>query len=472
MDGDASGSAATPPNPQAQLQPEVDFGARSILRLAVPALGSLVIEPLLILVDSVMVGHLGTGPLAGLALASTVLTTLVGVFIFLAYATTARAARAVGSGNPREGVQAGIDAMWLALGLGLLVFSVLTIWAPQIVTLLGADEVVLPQAVTYLRGGAFGMIPMLVILAATGTLRGVLDMLTPLYVLAAGSAINVALNFLLIFGLDLQILGAGIALSITQTLMCLALVAVVVRRAKPLGVSFSPSLSGLRGAFGSGAPLFIRTVSLRLALLATVAVATEAGVIALAAHQVVNTIWTMAAFALDALAIAAQSLVGVALGSGNSRVLRRLIVRMTLWGLSAAVLLGAVMAVTSRWLPLAFGPDPQMHAAAAKALLVAGCLLPIGGVVFLLDGVLIGASEGKFLAWAGLATLALYLPALWGLHLRIGFLAAASPVPSAASGPLTSAEQASILFWLWVAFAGWFMALRAVTNAIRAFRLG
>lgn len=470
MDGEGPEINAETPNSQVPLQPRLDFGARSILKLAVPALGSLVIEPLLILIDSVMVGHLGTAPLAGLSLASTILTTLVGVFIFLAYATTALTARAMGAGNPKEGVQAGIDAMWLALTLGLVVFSVLTIWAPQIVQLLGADEAVFPQAVTYLRGGAFGMISMLVILAATGTLRGVLDMMTPLYVLAAGSAVNVALNFLLIFALDLQILGAGISLSITQTLMCVALVAVVVRRARSLGVSFTPSFGGLRGAFGAGAPLFVRTVSLRLALLATVAIATEAGVIALAAHQVVNTIWTMAAFALDALAIAAQSLVGVALGSGHRAALSNLVRRMTLWGLGAAAVLGAIMALASRWIPLAFGTDPQMHAAAAGALLVAGCLLPIGGVVFLLDGVLIGASEGKYLAWAGLATLALYLPVLWGLHAYIGSLVGASSSTASLSG----AEQSRVLALLWAAFAGWFMVLRAVTNARRAFssRLG
>lgn len=454
-------------NPQPSPQAAVDLGARSILKLAVPALGSLVIEPLLILIDSVMVGHLGTAPLAGLSLASTILTTLVGVFIFLAYATTALTARAVGAGNPRQGVQSGIDAMWLALFLGVVVFGVLTVWAPDIVRFMGADEVVFPQAVIYLRGGAFGMIPMLVILAATGTLRGVLDMVTPLYVLAVGSAINVGLNFLLIFALDLGILGAGISLSITQSLMCVALVTVVIRRASPLGVSFRPSLAGLKGAFGAGAPLFVRTVSLRLALLATVAIATEAGVIALAAHQVVNTVWTMAAFALDALAIAAQSLVGVALGSGHRRLLSKLVRRMTLWGLGAAALAGSIMVATSKWIPLAFGTDPQMHSAAAEALLVAGCLLPIGGAVFLLDGVLIGASEGRYLAWAGIATLVLYLPSLWILHRHITSITSANVT---LSGP----QQGEVLVWLWVAFAGWFMTLRAVANALRAFsgRLG
>lgn len=439
----------------------VDFSNRRILGLAIPALGALIVEPLLLTIDSIMVGSLGTAPLAGLALASTILTTLVGMFVFLAYATTALAAQAVGRGRPEEGVQAGIDAMWLALLIGLVVMGTLVVGAPWIVTWMGADPDVFIQATAYLRGAAPGMVAMLVILAATGTLRGVLDMKTPLYVVSAGAVVNVGMNLLLIFGLKLGILGAGIGLSVTQTLMCVALVYVVVRKARPLGVSFRPSFGGLRGAFGAGLPLLIRTLSLRAALLATVAIATQAGVLALAAHQVVSTVWTLAAFALDALAIAAQSLVGVALGRGHRGHLRALVVKMTLWGAGSGVVLGAVVAVTSPILPLAFGSDPQMHSVASGALLVAGMLMPVGGVVFLLDGVMIGAGEGRYLAWMGMVTLGLYLPALWWLHTRI----------FAQSQPLDAPQQGQILMWLWIAFAGWFMLLRAVTNGMRAFSL-
>ncbi len=464
----AEGSPAVEPeNPQPADQGlTTDISSRRILSLAVPALGALIIEPLLLFIDSVMVGSLGTAPLAGLSLASTILTTLVGVFVFLAYATTALAARAVGAGKPKEGVQAGIDAMWLATGIGVVVVTVLILTAPSIIRFMGADAEVFPQAVAYLQGGAFGMLPMLIILAATGTLRGVLDMKTPLYVLAAGSVVNVGLNLILIFGLDLGILGAGIGLSVTQTLMCLAMVSVVIHRARPLGVSFKPSLTGLQGAFGAGLPLLIRTISLRIALLATVAIATQAGVLALAGHQVVNTVWTMAAFALDALAIAAQSLVGVSLGSGNQRVLRALVRKMAVWGAASAALLGLIVALGSPWIPLAFGTDPGMHSVARGALIAAGVMMPIAGVVFLLDGVLIGASQGRYLAWSGLLTLALYLPTLWALHLWIGQMLTAE---GGASPSLSTSQQGQILMWLWIAFAGWFMLLRAVMNAWRAF---
>lgn len=439
-------------------RPAVDSSAQDILKLAVPALGALVIEPLLTLIDSVMVGHLGTVPLAALSLASTILTTLVGVFVFLAYSTTAITARSLGAGRPNEGIRGGIEAMWLGGALGVILVIGLVAGGPWLVSIMGAEAEVAAGAVTYLRASSFGMIGMLVILAATGTLRGLLDMKTPLYVLAIGSVINVILNATLIYGVGLGILGAGIGLSITQTLMATMLVYTVVRQARERGIALLPSGTGVLLAAGEGLPLFIRTVSLRLALLATVVVATRAGTLALAGHQVVNSIWSMTAFALDALAIAAQSLVGVSLGSGHREQLRALIRRLTLWGLVGSTVLGLLVALTSRWLPYLFGTSADMHVVASRALLVAGLLMPIAGVVFILDGVLIGAAEGKYLAKMGVLTLVLYLPALGGLLWWI-----------ATKEPLGMADQATALAWLWVAFAGWFMLLRASANAYRAF---
>lgn len=456
--------------------PKLDSSARGILSLAVPALGALVIEPLLILIDSVMVGHLGTVPLAALSLASTILGTLVGVFVFLAYSTTAVTARALGSGRPEQGIRGGIEAMWLGAGLGAVLAVALVAGAPWLANVMGAEGAVAVEAATYLRAAAFGMIGMLVILAATGTLRGLLDMKTPLYVLAIGSVINVVLNAILIYGLGLGILGAGIGLSITQTLMATMLVVRVVKGARERGVGLLPSGTGVLSAAGEGFPLFIRTVSLRIALLATVAVATRSGTLALAGHQVVNSIWMIAAFALDALAIAAQSMVGVALGAGRRQELRALVRRLSFWGLSAAAIIGVVVAVASPWIPWLFGTDAEMHMVAGRALLVAGLLMPISGVVFVLDGVLIGAGEGKYLAKLGVVTLVLYLPALgwlmWWVVNRAP-LVGLGPVAalSSATGDiaLSAGAQATALAWLWVAFAGWFMLLRAAANAARAF---
>lgn len=457
--GSVEGSAEPVPGRSARtVTQSVDYSTRSILGLALPALGSLVIEPLLILIDSVMVGHLGITALAGLSLASTVLTTLVGVFVFLAYSTTAVTAKLFGAGRRAEGLQAGIQAIWLAGAIGVALSGVLIVTAPWIVNWLGADPQVAPAAIAYLRAGSPGMIGMLMILAATGTLRGLLDTRTPLYVLAGGAVINVTLNVILIFGLGWGIVGAGVGLSITQTLMAGVLTFLVMSTARSEGIALRPSRAGVLDSVGQGFPLFVRTVSLRIALLVTVVVATQAGTVALASYQVVNSVWMMAAFALDALAIAAQGLVGVAIGSGNRGALHDLIKKLSWWGVGGGAAIGIFVFATAVWLPLLFGSDTSMHEAATRALWAAAVMMPLGGLVFILDGVLIGAGQGPYLARTGVVTLALYLPALGGLHWWV-----------AQRAPLSPALQETALFWLWVAFAGWFMFLRAATNAWRAY---
>lgn len=427
-----------------------------ILGLAVPALGALVAEPLFVLIDSAMVGHLGTPELAGLALASTVLQTVVGVFVFLAYSTTALAARALGAGHPDRAVRSGIEAMWLAAGLGVLAATVLMVTGPALVDALGARPDAAPHAVAYLRTSAPGLVGMFVVLAATGTLRGLLDTRTPLAVAAGGALFNVLANAVLIYGAGFGIAGSGAGTALAQTLMAVVLVWVVVRGARELGVPLRPSAGGVWGAALDGAPLLVRTIALRIALLATLVVATAAGTQGLAAHQVVNSVWSFSAFVLDALAIAAQALVGFALGAGDVTRLRELLRRLAWWGLGSGVVLGATIAAASPWLPLLFGTDPGMRHIASAALLTAAVSMPLAGLVFLLDGVLIGASQGRYLAAAGLVTLVVYLPGLWILlHWIQG------------AGALDVDGQARAMVWLWASFGGLFLASRGVCNAWR-----
>ncbi|MFC4554766.1 MATE family efflux transporter [Georgenia faecalis] len=422
---------------------------RQILGLAVPALGSLVAEPLFVLIDSVMVGRLGTAELAGLSLASTLLVSVVGLFVFLAYATTAATARRMGAGDQRGAVAAGVDGMWLALGLGLLSAAALVLAAPWVVGALGATGDVASHAVAYLRASAPGLPGMFLVLAATGTLRGLLDTRTPFVVAAGGAALNVGLNAAFIYGLGLGVAGSGLGTAVTQTLMGLVLVAVVVHRARGLELTWRPTGAGLWASARAGTPLLVRTLSLRLAILLTITVATSLGAVELAAHQVVNALWGFTAFALDALAIAAQALVGHGLGSGDARTVRAVTRRTLQWGTAAGAAMGIVIAAAGWWITPLFSADPAVRRAATLALVVMGVCLPVAGWVFVLDGVLIGAGDGRYLAWAGVVTLVVYAPlagAVWRW------------APDGAAG----------LAWLWAAFAGGFMLARAVTTGLRA----
>ena len=440
---------------------------RQILSLALPALGALVAEPLFVLIDSAMVGHLGPTSLAGLSLASTVLTTVVGLFVFLAYATTATTARLFGAGRRSAALRAGVDGMWLAGLIGVVAGTLLALAAPWVVAALDADGQVAEAATAYLRASAPGIPGMLVVYAATGTLRGLLDTRTPFVVATAGAVLNVAVNAVLLYGVGMGIAGSGLGTAAAQTVMALALAAPVLGAARRDGVTWGPHRQGLTASLGTGTPLLVRTLCLRAAILATVWAATALGTTALAAHQVVSSLWNFVAFALDALAIAAQALIGTALGrasadqahqdAGVSTLLRR----TTAWGAGAGALLGLLLAVGSPWLPHLFTSDPAVLGACVPPLLIAASALPLAGVVYLLDGVLMGAGDGRYLAWAGLGTLVPYLPL--AAAVGTGVLGGAGLL-----GGTGAPDGSTGLVWLWLSFAWVLMGARALLNGLRA----
>ena len=421
---------------------------RRIASLALPALGALVAEPLFVLVDSAVVGTLGAAPLGGLALAGTVLTTVVGLCVFLAYATTARVARALGASDTRHALAVGVDGLWLAGLLGTALAVALWVTAPALVAALGAPPDAVVPAVSYLRWSAPGLPGMLVVLAATGSLRGALDTRTPLAVAVAGAVLNAVLSVALVLGAGMGVAGAGLGTAISQVAMAVALGGVVVRGARRSGTSLRPRRAGLAAGLRTGTPLLLRTATLRAAILVAAWVAAGLGTTALAGHQAVMALWGLIAFGLDALAIAAQALVGHGLGAGDLPLVRAVLRRTLLWGTVAGAVLGLVLAVAAPFVARLFTDDPDVHAVVRVALLVVALTLPVAGWVFVLDGVLIGAGDGRYLAWAGLATLAAYLPA-------------ALAVRAWADGGAVG------LAWSWAAFAGLFMLARAVANGVR-----
>jgi putative MATE family efflux protein len=386
---------------------------REILRLAVPALGALVAEPAFLILDSVMVGHLGTSPLAGLGIASAVLQTIVGLMIFLAYSTTPAVARRFGAGNPGDAVSVGIDGMWLALGLGAVLAAAGALASPALIAAFGASDAVSTEAQTYLTISMWGLPAMLIVFAATGLLRGMQDTMTPLWIAGLGFGANAVLNWIFIYGLGWGIAGSAFGTVTAQWGMVAAYVVVIRRLALRHGASMKAQRSGIRGTARSGGWLFLRTVSLRIALLATVAVATGIGTRELAGWQIAFTIFSTAAFALDALAIAAQAMIGKSLGSGDLEQVHRVLRRTVAWGAWFGVIVGAAIAALSGVIGVVFTGDAEIGALVQPAFLVLAVAQPVAGIVFVLDGVLMGADDARYLAIAGLLNLVPFLPALW-----------------------------------------------------------
>ncbi|MDO5711778.1 MAG: MATE family efflux transporter [Micrococcales bacterium] len=424
-----------------------------VLRLAVPAFLTLVAEPLFLLADAAIVGHLGTAQLAGLGAASAALTTAASIFVFLAYGTTALVSRRLGAGDLPAAIGAGLDGVWLAVLLGLASATLTAGFAHPICAAFGVSADATEHAVTYLRISALGLPAMLLVLATTGILRGLQDTRTPLVASVAAFSANVVLNVTLVYGAGLGIAGAAWGTVIAQAGMASALLTVVVRAARAHHAPMRPHPGRVLQAAATGVPLLVRTLALRLAILATAWVAARLGDVPIAAYQVSATIWTFLAFALDALAIAAQALTGRALGAGNVPAVREATALMLRWGVLGGVVLGLLLAGLSPLLPRLFTNDPAVQAALTAGLLVVAASAPISGHAFVLDGVLIGANDGRWLAKAQVIAVVGYLPVLALVFgSRDALLARGEPVALAA---------------LWAAFA-WLMILRSLTLAYRA----
>lgn len=421
---------------------------RAILRLAVPALGALIAEPLFLIVDAAMVGHLGVAPLAGLGVASAVLHTVVGLMVFLAYATTPAVARRYGAGDLSRAVSVGIDGMWFALTIGAVLALAGVLATPLLVDVFGAAPDVSENARVYLSISMWGLPAMLVVFAATGLLRGMQDTVTPLWIAGVGFGANAALNALFIYGFGWGIAGSAVGTVVAQWGMVGAYVVIAARLARRHAASVRPEPMGLRGTARSGGWLFLRTLSLRVAFLATVAVATGLGTTELAGWQIAFTVFSTAAFALDALAIAAQALVGKSLGEGDSAGVRHVLSRTVAWGVWFGVAVGALVGAASGVLGLVFTGDPAVAALIQPALIVLALAQPLAAFVFVLDGVLIGAGDARYLAIAGVINLVPYVPALVLVALFAG---------GGAPG----------LAWLAAAFFGVYMLARAATLGLR-----
>ena len=420
---------------------------RDIRRLALPALGALVAEPLFLLTDTALVGHLGGVPLAGLGIASVVIQTVVGLLVFLAYATTPMVARRLGSGDLTGAVRAGIDGVWLALAVGALLVAVGVPLSGWVVGLFGAAPEVAAAATTYLSISLWGIPALLLTLAASGLLRGLQNTTTPLVVAGVGFAANAVLNAVFIYGFGWGIAGSAIGTVVASWGMAAAYLVIIVRSARATGASLTPHVSGLGSALRSGGWLLLRTASLRVAMLATVVVATDFGTPELATVQIALTVFSTLAFILDALAIAGQAMIGHGLGASDLPRVRAITTRLLQFGVGGGALLGILIAALSPVLPFVFTTDDTISGALTVLLLVMAFGIPLAGYVFVLDGVLIGAGDAKYLALTGLVNLAVYLPLLW-----------------AVSGLSGTAGIA----WLWAAFGFGYIGARAVTLGLRA----
>jgi putative MATE family efflux protein len=387
--------------------------AREILRLAVPAFGALVAQPLFTMTDAAIVATIGTASLAGLGAGAQVFTTVTGLAIFLAYGTTAVVARRVGAGQVARGITDGVEGVALGGLIGAAATALTWVGAPVLVAWIGTSAESTPQALEYLRTISLAFPFALAAMAGVGVLRGLQDTATTLWITLVSVGTNLALTAHLVLVAGWGIRGSAWATVVAEALAAGLFWWVLARRARRHGASLRPSRAGVLVAARGAVPLFWRTAALRAVFLLAIMVAARLGDPQLAAYYVTFTVWYLLALSMDALAIAGQALLGRHLGAGSVGVARAITWQMTRWGVWLGVALLVIVLATRTWLPTLFGDDPAVQAMISAALVVVALQQPLAGVVFVLDGVLLGAGDATYLAWAQLAALVAFAPAVW-----------------------------------------------------------
>ncbi|MEU0878949.1 MATE family efflux transporter [Lentzea sp. NPDC005914] len=387
--------------------------ARRVIGLAVPALGVLAAEPLYVLVDTAVVGHLGALPLAGLALGGVLLTQVSTQLTFLSYGTTARTARLHGAGRRREAVEEGVQATWLALAAGLLVVVLGQVFARPLAELLAGGGAVADAAVEWVRIALFGAPFILVTMAGNGWMRGVQDTRRPLKYILIGNGISAVMCPALVYGAGWGLEGSAVANVVAQVLAASLFFKALISEKVPL----TPHYQAMRAQLGMGRDLVLRSLAFQACFISAASVAARTSVAAVGAHQVVLQLWTFLALVLDSLAIAAQSLVGAALGASNKKQAEKLAWQVTRYGLVFGIGLGVVFAALATVLPHAFTSDAGVLREIPNAWWFFVALQPIAGVVFALDGVLLGAGDVKFMRTATLGSAVVgFLPLVWASY--------------------------------------------------------
>ncbi len=394
---------------------------RRIAGLAFPALGVLAAEPLYLLFDLAVVGRLGALALAGLAIGGLILSLVASQLTFLSYGTTARSARYFGAGERDSAVGEGVQATWLAVGLGLLVVAVVQVCAVPLLGVIADGGEIAAQALPWLRVAIFGAPAILISLAGNGWMRGVQDTVRPLRFVVFGFAVSAVLCPLLVYGWlgmpRLELAGSAVANLVGQWLAALLFCRALLAEGVPLRID----VGILRAQVVMGRDLLVRTLAFQACFVSAAAVAARFGAAAVAAHQVVLQLWSFLALVLDSLAIAAQSLVGAALGAGQLAHAKSVAWRVTVFSTLAAAVLAAAFAAGASVVPTLFTSDRSVLDEIDVPWWFLVAQLPVAGIVFALDGVLLGAGDAKFMRNATLASALIgFLPPIW-LSLAFGW---------------------------------------------------
>ena len=384
---------------------------RRILAIAVPALGSLLVEPIYVLTDTAVVGRIGTDELGGLALASTVLNTVVLVFNFLSYGTTVRVAVRRGRGDLAGGASDAVQALWLAAGVGVVVATTVALLASPLIDLLGHDARVIDEGISYLRISVIGIPFQLVTIACIGYLYGLPDTRRPFLVLAGTTSLNLVVELVLVFGLDWGVEGSALGTVIAQVTSAVVLLALVVPRLRADGLHHLRGVPrGMWALAQVGAHVVPRPGVLLAALAVATAAASRVGTDELGGHQIAAQLFILLAVGVDMFKVAGQSLVGHALGAERPQEAREVVDHLYGWGWRSGIVLTGATIAAAPLLPHLFTGDGDVRGPATVAIVMLGVLQIPAAHTFVTDGILMGGNDFRDLRWSTTLAFAAALP--------------------------------------------------------------
>ncbi len=397
------------------------FGTRNfrteLVALALPTLVSLIAEPVFLIIDSIIVGHLGPLQLAALGAAGSILSLITSTFIFLAYSTTSMVSKNLGRKDNDQAMESAISGTLLALIIGVVVAASSFVFRTNLLALIGTPKSVESFANSYLSIAVVGVPAMLVSFSALGSLRGFKKVGKTVRIQLLGYLVNAVLDLYLVYGLRLGISGAAIGTTTVQYLVAATYLITLFDRKQLPRLALKLLVKGLAVAIRQGSGLVIRTISLRLAIILTTWVAATMGSTELAAQQALSTLWTFSAFSLDAIALALQVIIGHSIGEMDLKKSRTFTTWGLRWALVSGIIMGTLLVVAKGPISQAFTSSHPVQEQISRTIWILGLLQPLASLVYLLDGVLIGAGDGDFLAFAGVGATLAFLPIALGIHL-------------------------------------------------------
>lgn len=421
---------------------------RAIMALAIPAIFTLIAEPIYLLTDTAIVGRIGTDELGGLAVANTVILFTYAIFVFLTFETTANIARLAGAGRVADATRYAVQALWLSIVLGAIGALVLLGGGPAIIRWLAGTSGVADAATTYVQIASLGMPALFVTMAGAGYFRGLGNTRRPLAITVGVAVVNLVAELVMISWLGFGIGASAATTVVAQTLGALCFAVPIIRAAHAQEVSLRPAGSMMRSQALNARPLVIRTIALRAILTACMTICAQLGAQQVASFQVAFGVWMFLVFVLDGIEAAAQSLIGNAIGAEHIAQARLVARRAFFWSTFLGILIGLVL-IAARW-PLAhlLSPNDQVASAAAIGMVWAGFLAPISGPAFAADGILVGSGHTRILANAMVvasiafaAIAAAGLAAGWGVHSVWLALGATSAIRTAIGARAVSSEN-------------------------------